>query len=801
MTTPTINTENEENLDIKKYFYLFLQKWKLFVLFGFIAIIVAFFVNRYSTPEYMTTNSVIITEEKDAMGAMGSIMQEFGAIGGGKAESVENKIEILTSYTLTKATLERLNYQVSYFHKGRINDVEIYSKSPIKFVLDTIYNYIPAEKINVKILSANEYELNIEKDSNSVKDLKLKFGEKFTCSDYDFSVVLKDNVFSPEEHIDETYFGIFNNYHDLTKSYLKSLTAATTSKTGSVIELTANGRVEEKIVDFLNTLILVAIENDLEEKNRTSYKTIEFIDAQLSVIVDSLQLAEENLEVFRSDNQIVDLSTEGSAISENLKEYQNQKSLLEIRSNYYEYLLKTIKDKNDFKDVVTPSVIGVQDPNLNNLVSSLSKLYAEKQVIEYSATLDNPSLQLINIQIKNTLTSLIENINNLIEASKIELKGLERKIALINNEIKKLPKTERELIGIQRKFQLNDNIYNYLLQKRAEVGITKAANLADIKFIDKAYIENVEQTAPKGMLNYLIALFLGCAIPGLLIIIKDFFNDKITDRSEVEQNSNIPILGSVSHNNRINEIIPVKKHPKSAIAESFRLIRANLAFFLKSTKTQTPILSFTSTISGEGKTFCALNLAGIIAMNNKRVLVVGLDLRKPKLHEMLKTNFSLGITNYLIGKNSMEDITIKTDVEGLDVILAGPIPPNPIELIESKEFENFIVEVNHLNYDYIIFDTPPIGLVADTISISKYSDLNVFVVRQNYTNKNSIRFINEVYNENKLSNLSILINDVDMLNSYGYKYRKHGNKHGYGYYENEASEKKGLKHTIKNLFS
>ncbi|HRS19825.1 MAG TPA: polysaccharide biosynthesis tyrosine autokinase, partial [Bacteroidales bacterium] len=482
----------------------------------------------------------------------------------------------------------------------------------------------------------------------------------------------------------------------------------------------------------------------MKEKNATSIKTIEFIDQQLTSVVDSLSYAEKNLETFRSANKIVNLSEEGSTMFKKLEELQAKKSLIDIKIKYYEYLLKTIRDKSNFKDIITPSIIGVQDQLLNSLVSQLSQLYSERQVLEYTATGDNPSLQIINMKIKNTIAALIDNVNNLIESAQIESKETQKEIAKVDSEIKKLPSTERELINIQRKFELNDNIYNYLLQKRAEVGITKAANLPDLKFIDYALLDNTLLKSPNRKLNYLIALFLGFFLPGLLLIVRDFMNDTIVEREEVERKSNIPILGSVAHNKRINEVLPVKIHPKSSIAESFRAIRTNLSFFINHKSTKHPIISFTSTISGEGKTFCALNLATIIAMNNKKVLVVGLDLRKPKLHTMLKTNISYGITNYLIGTHQIEDILIHTDIQNLDVILSGPIPPNPLELIESEKFAEFVSYIKNLGYDYILFDTPPIGLVADTLSIAKYTDLNVFVMRQNYTNRNAIKFINDI---------------------------------------------------------
>jgi len=803
--TPNFNShDEEESIDLKRYFFLFLNKWYWFVFAGFIGLVCAFLINRYSTPVYESSNTVIITDQETSMGAMGSIMEDFSGLGG-KSQNIENQIGILSSYTLTKRTLERLNYRITYFNKGRVHDVEVYKNCPIVIDLDTSFSNKTEEKINITILSDKKCKIEIDRDSLKVSK-ELLFGEQFISEYYNFAInktIAFDSVElrGEEDIINETYIATINDYSKLTKAYLKKLNIEATSKKGTLLKLTSQGNVKEKVVEYLNTLILVAIENDLYEKNVTSYKTLEFIDNQLHSIVDSLNSAEQNLETFRSDNKIVDLSAEGTALFEKLEEQQAKKSLLNIKIKYYEYLSNSIKENSNFQDVITPSVIGVQDPLLNSLVGQLSQLYSEKQVIEFSATGDNPSIQIINLKLKSVLTSLRDNVKNLIASSKMEGEEIQKEINQLDVEIKKLPRTERELINIQRRFELNDNIYNYLLQKRAEVGITKAANLPDLKFIDMAYVDNTEQKSPNKMLNYIIALFLSLIIPAIYLIARDFFNDKIMTREEIELKTNIPILGSVAHNRRQNEILPVQKHPKSSIAESIRTIRTNLAFFLKNIKSHTPIITFTSTISGEGKTFCALNLAAMIAMNNKKVLVVGLDLRKPKLQEMLKTNFSLGISNYLIGKNPIEEIIMKTELDNLDVILSGPIPPNPIELIESKEFEEFIDTINTLYYDYIIFDTPPIGLVADTLSISKYSDLNVFVMRQNYTNKNSIKFINDINGEEKIHNLSILINDVDMLNSYGYRYGGYGNKYGYGYYDEDSYADKNIFDKIKGAFS
>lgn len=789
------NSNEEENINIQKYFFLFIKNWFWFTTAIIIAFVIVFLVNRYSSPVYEAKNTVIITEKEAAMGAMGTIMKEFGSLSG-KSQNIENYIGILQSYTLVKQTLERLDYRVSYFHKGRVNNVEIFNRSPIRIELDTSHMQVEYENMYISILSETEYLLDIPRDSNAVTK-KLLFNQKYESENYAFSVS-KTDAFDIES-IKETYIVRVNNYNRLTKQYLKELQVEASFRKGTIIDLTSRGTVPEKVVDFLNTLIYVAIENDLEEKNLTSYKTLEFIDNQLMNIVDSLNYAEQNLETFRSDNKIIDLSIEGSGLFKKIEDLQAKKSILDIRIKYYEYILETIQKNSNVQDVITPSVIGVQDPTLNSLINQLSALYAEKQIVEYSATGDNPGLKLINIRIRTTIDAIIDNVQNLITSAKIEAKEIAKEIELVDNDIKKLPKTEREFINIQRRFELNNNIYNFLLQKSAEVGITKAANMPDLKFIDMAYIENVEKKSPKNSLNYIIGLFLACLLPGGFFILRDLLNNRIIEREEIEQKSSIPILGSVAHNKYEDEFIPVRKYLKSSITESFRTIRTNLSFFLPADK-KTTIITFTSTVSGEGKTYCAINLASIIAMNNKRVLLVGLDLRKPKLHTMLNQNSPIGISNYLVNRNTIDEIIVKTEDPNFDVIFSGPPPPNPLELIESEKFEEFVDKVKSLDYDMIVFDTPPIGLVADGLSVAKYADLNIFVIRQNYTHKNTLKFINDIYSENKVNDLCLLINDVKMINNYGYRYGGtygHGQKEGY--YDDEIEVEKNILKRFINI--
>lgn len=799
MATQEQNTNlEEEEIDILAYARLFISKWYWIVVSCIICGIIALCVNRYSTKIFQSTASIIIVEKEDALGSMSSLLKDVGQLGTGKA-NIDNQIEILKSYTLIYNTLNAINYRVSYYNHGRIHDVEIYKQSPFWVDLDTSYydydnkdKYTP-EKINIKIISDDEYRLTIDRDSTTISK-SMVWGEQYQDSVYKFTIRKSDKFdFKEMEDTRMEYCFVINNFCDLTKLYQKNLVVEASSKKGTIVNLSIKDNVPEKATDFLNGLIDMCIKQDLNDKNQKSQKTEEFVNDQINQITDSLIFAESNLEEFRSNNKIVDLSNEGTQLYQKLEEQEKTKSTLDIRLKYYNYILRSIN--SNAQDIKMPSITGVDDPLLNSLISQLNKLYTDKQVLTYSATTDNPNLQIVNMKIEQTVNSLVDNVNSLIESTKLELGEVKKEIEETDVSIQQLPSTERELINIQRKFDVNNTVYSFLLQKRAEIGLTKAANISDIKILDQARPENAQQSFPKLKLLLLIALFIGICIPCGILLLLDYIDKTIKDKSEIESKTNVPIIGTILHN-RHSDMIPVKTKPKSSIAESFRAIRSNLPFFLKSTN-GVNVIALTSTISGEGKSFCALNIASILSLVNKKVLLIGLDLRKPRVAEMLNISNAMGVTTHLIGRDSLDDIIIHSEIQNLDVIVAGPIPPNPAELLESPEFDTFINNCKQKSYDYIILDTPPIGLVADTISISKYADCNIFVMRQNYTSRDSITLVKSLSKEHQMENLTILLNDVDITKGYGYgygygygTYRDKNQSHGY--YSDEDEEKTSL---------
>ena len=382
---------------------------------------------------------------------------------------------------------------------------------------------------------------------------------------------------------------------------------------------------------------------------------------------------------------------------------------------------------------------------------------------------------------------------------------MDKRIVEVEKEARKLPATERELIGIERKFNLNNDIYTYLLEKRAESGIAQASNIPNNKILDIARVDNAAKVSPKNSMNYMIALVIGLAIPLVIILMFDYFNNKIIDKSDIENNTNVPIMGSIGHNHDESDL-PIVQNPKSSIAESFRSIRTNIQYLLP--EKERNIILISSTISGEGKTFVATNLSIIIAMSGKKTLLMGLDLRKPKIHNDFNVNNDVGLSTYLINETSYEDVIRPTDIENLYIATSGPIPPNPAELLEKPLMKDFFDKARE-EFDYVILDTPPVAIVTDAILLTQFTDTNIFIVRQKYSSKNVIQYIDELYNKKNIKNLSLLVNDVKIPSygygydyylgySYGYGYG-YGQHYGQGYYGDENETSKSISAKIRRV--
>jgi Mrp family chromosome partitioning ATPase len=482
----------------------------------------------------------------------------------------------------------------------------------------------------------------------------------------------------------------------------------------------------------------------------------------LDGVSDSLVSVEDRLQQFRTANRAIDLSAAGDVVFQRLNELEKQESLEEVKAKYYENLIAYVNRTKDFKDVVAPAVLGIEDNLTTTLIGQLLNLYTKRSSLSFSAKDQNLYVAEIDSQIQALTQQLLENVRNVIQLNRNMREDIRRRIRIAEAEISKLPKNERDLVNIKRKFSLNENLYVYLLQKRAEAGIAKASNLPDSKVIDYAVTSGAVYPNTSG--NYRNAFLLGLLFPGLIIFLISYLNDTVSTREELEALTNIPILGVVAHSNKTTNLV-VSQNPKSAVSETFRSLRSNLKY-LASDQENTIIL-ITSGISGEGKTFCSINLSSVLALSEKRTILVGVDLRKPRIFNDFGLNNDLGLSNYLIGNSRREEV------------------PNPSELLMNGKMEVLLAELRQ-SYDYIILDSPPLGLVADSFELIRYSDVILYVIRQGYTKRKSIHTITDLYKKGVVKNVSLVLNDfvAEKGHGYGYGYG-YGYTYGYGYYEDD----------------
>jgi tyrosine-protein kinase Etk/Wzc len=780
----------QESLDLKIIFSKITRHWKYFAICIPLCLSISYLIIRYTNPKYKLKTTVLVRDENNVSLGAENLLEGLELFKGKK--NIENEIGLIKSHSLIRKALDQLDFNVSYFSKGEIRTIEHYKRFPFFVELDTTHIQITDAPIFIKNIDKNKFEFYINVKSAKALFLNRPNDDKLTIDHFElkgqgyYGEPIENEYFKfklfPHAKLDQLYkkefinkdlFFKINNPELMADEYEQELDVANINKKASILELSISGEVINKEKAFLNKLAEVYIESGLEEKNQIAINTIRFIDSQLSGITDSLKTAEEDLQAFRSKNNVLDINLSTKTIIEQVNKLENEKAVLNLKAKYYNYLRDYLLSNQDIKDIIAPSAMGIEDPLLNNQISEVAKLNNEIAALMYSSTEKNPYLISVQKKIKSAKEILIENLNNIVRTTDISLNDINDRIKIVERDISKLPATERKLINIKRRFDLSDNIYNYLLEKRAEAGIAKAANTADNRVIDSANLVYKTPIYPKVSFFFIGALLLGIAIPFAIIIIKDYLLDTVESRKDLEKLTSIPVLGLIGHiNDKENRILVTENH-YSNISESFRAVRTNLQFL--GSDLSTKVIGITSSISGEGKTFFSVNLAVIMSLTNKKVLLITADLRKPTISRYFEFDSSKGLTSYLINQSPIEEIIRKTSFPNLDVINSGPIPPNPAELLTLNKMEELISRVKE-KYDYIIIDSSPIGLVADYYSLLNFIDINLYLVRLNYTSREMVKKLEKMNNKENFKNFSIILNDVTFEGGYGYS----GYRYGYG---------------------
>lgn len=779
-------TPDSDNIDFRRYLSLFLSNWYWFAGAFFFALSLAYGINRYSSDVYTAQSTMLIKDEQYG----GGFAEMDKIIPGGdifrSQQNLQNEIGILKSFDLNHKVMYQLReFHVVYMGVGRrgIAETRLYKSSPFVSRFDSIWLQPAGIRIDVKVNSAEKYSLTIEAFDYEGEH---SFGERFDKFGFDFILEPRsaDKPVYAQGESNKYYFW-FTTPASLANQYRSKLIISPIEEEATLVSLSVSGPSREQEADYLNALMREYIQQGLDWKGEAADSTIKFIDRQLGITKKELTGAEENMETFRLDNRFVDLTTEGTLVLQRLERFETEKTVLNLQMQYYEYLNDYLVSRNESGSIVSPSVMGVADPVLLRLVGELAQLQLQQKQVDFVLRDDLPAVNLIASKIDQARGALLENVKNSRNQLQISMNDVNSRIAAVEGQLNKLPNTERRLIGFQRNFDLSNTVYNFLLEKKAEAGIAMASKVSDNRVIDRAEPYNAGHIRPRTRQNYMLALILGVIIPGIAIIIIDLLNNKVIDKKDIERATKAPILGFISHSNYGTEI-PVIEKPGSTLSESFRSIRTSLKYFTPAD--QPIVISITSAVSGEGKTFVAVNLAAIMSLLGKKTLLVGLDLRKPRIHKILGVSNSTGLSTFLSGNDKFDDIIHKTSIENLWYASSGPIPPNPAELIERQAMADFVAMAKK-QFDYIIIDTPPVAIVTDALLLAHHSDMMLFVVRQRYSSKNTLHLIDEIYRNREIKNPGIIVNDISMTGYYGYGLRygytmgySYGYNYGYKYY-------------------
>jgi tyrosine-protein kinase Etk/Wzc len=784
-------SQEKDQIDFKQYYRILSTFWYVPILILILSLLYSFYKIRYSTPIYQINGTIQVKDKSThAYGAESflegaSMFQSF--------KNLNNEIEVIKSYPQVQAVVKELDFNVSYFVKGSLRDIEIYRQSPVEIDFDS--GFVPTKAIiSVEIIDADHYKYSFKSPSTPLYNRVL---DRYTDT-----VIAPIEIYNEEHNFGELvnlgliHFRLNKTFYaqnlvhgkvyiiqprdlnSIVREYKNKVEIVLKTEKSSILKITSKGSSISKEVAFINKLVEVYITRQLSEKNEIATNTINFIDSQLKIIADSLNLTENDLQSFKSTNQIYNISEEALALFERLQEMESQKLNIELQNRYYEYLVNYINTEGEFTDLVAPSTINIEDALLATLVEQLVALYQERKGIRYTSSEKSPAYQAVLIKIRTAKEALLENATNILKSSRFAIADLNDKIQVMEDKLATFPKKERDYIAIQRKFTINDEIYNYLLQKRAEASIARAANLSDASVIDAARSDDAVMIEPKPVNIYAFSIFSSLAISILFIAVYSLYDNKVQVKEDIDKLTGIPLIGAIEQVDVDNEEKLVYGKFNS-LTESFRSIRTNLQFYLKGRPSF--VIGVTSCVSGDGKTFCSLNLARIYAIGGKKTLLVCGDLRKKM--DNLKYGIpyeAKGLSEYLIGNTTLDQIIHKINTDNLYIIPSGPMPPNSSELLASGKTALLIEEVKSM-FDVIIFDSPPVGLVSDYVSIMDYLDLNLYVIRFNHTPKIALEVLE--YLKSKTADKAphaVVFNGIKagLMAKYSYAY---GYIYSYGY--------------------
>lgn len=752
-------------IDLRKYLVKFLLYWKWIVLSMIICLAIAFLINRYTVPTFQVRGTMLIGSNQDELSSI--FESKSGGMVKGSNFQIANQLAILNSYEMAREVIDSLDLYVSCFLIGNINETERFGEElPFEVDLLSDKSRLTSYSFLIKIIDGNSVLIST---NNGEKNQTLTFNEEFELSNNRLKLIKSQTY-------DKSYIG--NNYRvdilsqeSAIRKCKSEIQATSASDGSSVVLFNAYSSNTFKAKTVINRYITTYIQRDIRLKGQSSENALRFIQEQLREVRKELFSTEEEIQDFKKEN--LDFLNGGAASG---AMSMNEQEMLIVNERFdlglYEYMQRYLSKSDSATYMLTPLSLGVEDLELTKLVEQFNQLQSRRTGLMRFATVKNPVLQAVQAELLKVKKLIVDNLDNKINTLKRLIEHEEDRFYQVNKELKEQPLAQRKWVDMERRYAINNGLYTFLLQKNAELSITKASTVSSSERLDPPYV--VAKISPENSRNLMIGLLGSLLIPFVILFLKEQFTTTIQGTDEVEGMTEVPILASIGLSRHESELVMYEK-PRSVVAEGFRAMRTALSFIVKE---QLKCLMFTSYTSGDGKTFAAINTAIMMAKTGKKTILLGLDLRKPKIFDSFGFDNSEGISQILIGDKNWVDLVKHTQVENLDFIGAGPVPPNPNELLIRERFMEFVSELKNI-YDYVIIDTAPIGLVSDSFEIAKHADAVIYVLRHKVTPKQSLFFLNDSTKKELIHNVGILYNGVDFnKNKYGYAY---GQGYGYGY--------------------
>jgi tyrosine-protein kinase Etk/Wzc len=781
---PTIFSSNKE------FFKQFKAYKFVYLAFLLISLLLAFLTNTYSFDRFESVSKIKPTRNEAGGLLSNDLFRGLQAFSDEK--HIEDEINNLLSFSTILSTINQLNFEVAYYHEaGKLlkKTFELFNDTPFLVTFDKSHVQPINTRFFVRHLSDSTYRLtSSEKEVNLFNyfdrqiagkiysfsiDTILPYNEPLQHQNLYLTISLNKDYKVENSRSSDQYYFVFYNDEMLAKSYLENLSVSRMTPPSSILQVRLQGQNMQKIIHFLNSFLVTYFEENLAKKNQTAANTINFIDSQISEVSDSLFVSGSLLRDFRSRNQVMDLGFQGQMVFNQLQKVDDEIIKLRNHERYYNFLLDFFRtNENDFSGIVLPSAMNVDDPLITQQIGELISLSSERANIIASKGESNIFLAEINSKIRVQKQHIAENVRNNLNTMSLTLNELNFRAQRHSAQISNLPRTEINMVNMQRKFDINDELYTFLLQRRSEAAITMASNFPDYEILEPAREITSKKVSPKPMLNFMIALFLGLLFPTVGLVGKNLFNQRIQNTQYIEQFINRSVLGVIfSNKNKTEKVVEnYFLHPSS---ESFRALKSNL--LMKMPQKDPKVILITSPQPGDGKSFVSYNLGVSIALAGRKTILLDADLRRPTMHKKFNIENSPGISSILTKNTPINKIIHKTTIENLSFIPAGPVLRMPSKIIEAGILDALIHSLQE-EYEYIILDTTPVGMIADALLLFKNATQIIIVARNNHTRKEIFSDVIDKLETNKVLNYDVVFNDLDFKGSPYKVYSKYYSK-------------------------